>query len=106
MIAVIKTGGKQYKIKEGDKLKIEKIEFEPESKYTFEEVLLISEKDGTKMEIGAPVLENVKVEAKILAQGRRPKIRVAKFKNKTRYSKVYGHKQPFTEVQIEKISIK
>jgi large subunit ribosomal protein L21 len=106
MIAVIKTGGKQYKIKEGDKLKIEKLEFEPESKYIFEDVLLTSEEDGSNMEIGAPVLENVKVEATILTQGRRDKIRVAKFKNKTRYSKVYGHKQPFTEVLIEKISIK
>jgi large subunit ribosomal protein L21 len=104
MIAVIKTGGKQYKIKEGDKLKIEKLELEPESKYTFEEVLLTSEEDGSNLVIGNPVLKNVKVEAKILTQGRRDKIRVAKFKNKTRYSKIYGHKQPFTEIQIEKIS--
>ncbi len=103
MIAVIKTGGKQYKIKEGDKLKIEKIDFEPESKYIFEDVLLISEEDGTNMEIGAPILKNVKVEAKILQQGKRKKIRVAKYKNKIRYNKVYGHKQPFTEVLIEKI---
>lgn len=103
MIAVIKTGGKQYKIKEGDKLKIEKIDLELDSKYNFEEVLLVVEEDGTNMEMGAPVLKNVKVEAKILQQGKRKKIRVAKYKNKVRYSRVYGHKQPFTEVLIEKI---
>ena len=104
MIAVIKTGGKQYKIKEGDRLKIEKINLEPESKYNFEEVLLVSEEDGSNIEIGSPLLKGVKVEAKILQQGKRDKIRVAKYKNKIRYSKIYGHKQPFTEVQIEKIS--
>ncbi len=104
MIAVIKTGGKQYKIKEGDKLKIEKINLEPESKYNFENILLVSEEDGSNMEIGNPLLEGVKVEAKILQQGKRDKIRVAKYKNKIRYSKIYGHKQPFTEVKIEKIS--
>ena len=106
MIAVIKTGGKQYKVKEGDKLKIEKINLEPESKYTFEDVLLISEEDGSNIEIGNPVLKDVKIEAKILQQGKRDKIRVAKYKNKIRYNKIYGHKQPFTEVQIEKISKK
>ncbi|NCC70016.1 50S ribosomal protein L21 [bacterium] len=106
MIAVIKTGGKQYKVKEGDKLKIEKINLEPESKYTFEDVLLISEEDGSNIEIGNPVLKDVKIEAKILQQGKKDKIRVAKYKNKIRYNKIYGHKQPFTEVQIEKISKK
>ncbi|MCF7906416.1 50S ribosomal protein L21 [Patescibacteria group bacterium] len=104
MIAVIKTGGKQYKVKEGDKLKIEKINLEPESKYNFEEVLLLSEEDGSNIEIGNPTLKGVKVEAKILQQGKKDKIRVAKYKNKVRYSKVYGHKQPYTEVLIEKIS--
>jgi len=69
MIAVIKTGGKQYKVKEGDKLKIEKINLEPESKYNFEEVLLLSEEDGSNIEIGNPTLKDVKVEAKILQQG-------------------------------------
>ncbi|MCF7795642.1 50S ribosomal protein L21 [Patescibacteria group bacterium] len=104
MITVIKTGGKQYKVKEGDKIKIEKINLKPESKYTFEEVLLLSDEDGSNTEIGNPLLKNVKVEATILDQGKNKKIRVAKYKNKIRYNKIYGHKQPFTEVQIKKIS--
>ena len=100
-IAVIKTGGKQYQVAEGNKLKIEKLEVEASKTVTFEEVLLVAE--GDKVEVGTPFLTS-KVTAKVLAQGKGPKVRVEKYKPKVRYHKVYGHRQPFTEVQIEKIN--
>lgn len=100
-IAVIKTGGKQYQVAEGAKLKIEKLAVEAGNSVTFEEVLLVAE--GDKVEVGAPRV-SAKVTAMVLSQGKGPKIRVEKYKPKVRYHKVYGHRQPFTEVQIEKIS--
>lgn len=99
-IAVIKTGGKQYQVAEGNKLKVEKLNVETGQSVTFEDVLLMVE--GDKVEVGAPRL-NSKVTAKVLSQGKGPKVRVEKYKPKVRYHKVYGHRQPFTEVQIEKI---
>jgi large subunit ribosomal protein L21 len=104
-IAVIKTGGKQYKVAEGDKLKIEKIKAEENSEFIFDQVLLVSADDkGKDLKIGAPLVEGAKVTVKVLSQDKGPKTRVVKYKNKTRYYKVYGHKQPFTQVQISKIS--
>ncbi len=99
-IAVIKTGGKQYQVAEGNKLKIEKLDMEAGKTVTFEEVLLVAE--GDNVQVGTPFL-STKVSAKILSQGKGPKVRVEKYKPKIRYHKVYGHRQPFTEVQIEKI---
>ena len=98
--AVIKTGGKQYKVAEKDKLKIEKLNIDEGQKVEFDQVLLVA--DGDKVEVGAPTLKN-KVTAKVLAQGKAKKVRVVKYKRKTRYHKVYGHRQPFTEVEIQKI---
>jgi len=98
--AIIKTGGKQYKVAEKDKLKIEKLTIEEGQPVEFDQVLLVAE--GDQVELGAPVL-NKKVTAKVLAQGKGKKVRVEKYKPKVRYHKVYGHRQPFTEVQIEKI---
>jgi len=100
-LAIIKTGGKQYKVHEGDKLKIEKINGEIGSVVDFNDVLLVA--DDNNIEIGQPVVSQ-KVSGKILNQGKGDKIRVLKYKAKTRYKKVYGHRQPFTEVQIEKIA--
>lgn len=99
-LAVIKTGGKQYQISEGTKLKVEKLNAEAGSLIDFNQVLLLA--DGEKVEIGKPTL-NVKVKAKVLAQGKGEKVRVVKYKPKIRYHKVFGHRQAFTEVQIEKI---
>ncbi|MBU1036608.1 50S ribosomal protein L21 [Patescibacteria group bacterium] len=99
--AVIKTGGKQYKVCEGEKLKVEKLNKKKDESFDFDQVLLFA--DGDKTEIGTPSL-NRKVKAKILDQGKAKKIRVVKYKPKIRYHKVYGHRQPFTQVQIEKIS--
>lgn len=101
MLAVIKTGGKQYIVNPGQKLKIEKLDASEGDAFSFDQVLLTA--DGEKIEIGSPMLEGKKVEAKILKQGRHPKITILRFHNKTRHRKKKGHKQPFTEVEITKI---
>ncbi|MBT4277919.1 50S ribosomal protein L21 [Candidatus Falkowbacteria bacterium] len=103
MLAVIKTGGKQYKVAEGQELKIEKIDTEVGKKVNFEEVLLVSDEKGENIKIGEPLVKDVKIEAEVLEQGRDKKVEVVKYKAKTRYKKVYGHRQPFTKVKIGKI---
>ncbi|MDD5291359.1 MAG: 50S ribosomal protein L21 [Patescibacteria group bacterium] len=101
-IAVIKTGGKQYKVKPGQVLKIEKLDVKTEGKVKFE-TLLTASADGKEMNLGKPTLGE-KVEGKILEQGRAKKIAVVKYKNKTRYQKNVGHRQPFTKVEITSIA--
>lgn len=98
-IAVIKTGGKQYKVSQGENLKIEKIEGDAGKVLKFSTLMVA---DESKLELGKPVLGDL-VEAKILEQGRAKKISVVKFKNKTRYKKNVGHRQPFTKIEITKI---
>lgn len=102
MIAVIATGGKQYLVKEGENLKIEKIKGEKGDAVVFDKVLLIADEDGSKCEVGTPHL-SVTVTAELLEQGRADKISVVKYKAKVRYKKRVGHRQPFTKVQIKKI---
>ncbi|OIO49380.1 MAG: 50S ribosomal protein L21 [Parcubacteria group bacterium CG_4_9_14_0_2_um_filter_41_8] len=104
MFAVIKTGGKQYKVKKGDKVKIEKLDIEEGKQVNFDEVLLVSDKEGEDIKIGAPVVVGAKVIAKVLLQGRAKKIDVIKYKRKIRYRKKHGHRQAFTEVLIEDIT--
>jgi len=99
MIAVIETGGKQYLIKTGDAIKIEKLLALEGEKVSFDKVLLTAKDDGSDVKIGKPYLDIV-VEAMVEKQGRAKKIRVEKFKRKVRYHKVYGHRQPFTQVKI------
>ncbi|MDP3093360.1 MAG: 50S ribosomal protein L21 [bacterium] len=99
--AVIRTGGKQYIVRPGQKLKIEKIEKEVGQEIVFNEVLLVVENEKTK--IGTPLVENAKVKAKVLTQGKGKKVIILKFKPKTRYHKKMGHRQPYTEVEIESI---
>lgn len=101
-LAIIKTGGKQYKVKENDVLKIEKIEGDKDSEVVFDKVLLL-EKDSKEIKIGHPFLENTIVKARILEQGRGKKIKIIKFKPKTRYKKTQGHRQFYTKIQIESI---
>lgn len=101
-IAVIKTGGKQYKVKEGQTIKIEKLNAEENKKVKFD-TLLIASVDGKDIKIGEPSLGE-KVEGKVKGDGKGKKINVVKYKNKTRYLRNKGHRQPFTEVTIEKIS--
>ncbi len=105
MIAVIKTGGKQYKIQEGDTLRIEKLDVEEGKNVTFDQVLLVSKPDGSDIKVGTPTVDGVSVTAKVLKQGRAKKVEVRKFKAKSRYARNYGHRQPFTEIQIEKIAL-
>jgi len=99
-IAIIKTGGKQYKVAEGQDLKIEKLEKNQGDKIKFETLLIADEKD---LQIGKPSLGE-QVEAEVIEQGRAKKIMVVKFKNKTRYTRNNGHRQPFTKVKILGIS--
>lgn len=105
MFAVIKTGGKQYLVEEGDTLRVEKLEAEEGKKVSFD-VLLVGESDGSAAKVGTPLVSGAKVSATVVQQGRAKKVEVAKFKAKTRYYKRAGHRQPFTEVTIESISAK
>jgi len=98
MLAVIKTGGKQYKVSEGDKLKIEKKEGD---EIVFSEVLLLD--DGKKTVIGTPFIEGAEVKAKVIKQGRSAKVTIFKYKPKKRYKVKKGHRQPFTEIEIVEI---
>ena len=99
--AIIKTGGKQYLVKEGDKIKFEKIIAKDGEKVNFEQVLLGADKD---VKIGTPLVAGAIVEAKVLKQVRSKKIVVFHYHSKTRYKKKAGHRQNFTEVEISKIS--
>ncbi|MBM3250748.1 MAG: 50S ribosomal protein L21 [Candidatus Nealsonbacteria bacterium] len=101
MLAVIKTGGKQYKVSLGDKIRIEKIKEEGGKEITFDQVLLVEK--NKKIQIGNPLVKGAKVIGKILSQGKAKKVIVFKYKPKTRYKKKTGHRQPFTEVEIKKI---
>jgi large subunit ribosomal protein L21 len=102
MFAVIKTGGKQYIVKEGDILDIEKIEGEDGSKLSLDNVLLIS--DGTDVKIGTPIVEGAKIEAEIVKQFKDKKVVIQKFKRKTGYRRRTGHRQMKTKVKITKIT--
>ena len=109
MLAVIKTGGKQYLVSPGDKIKIERIEGKD---IIFDQVLLLAyspsgsarlREKNKKVEIGTPLIKGAKVLGKVLLQGKGKKVIVFKYKSKTRYKKKAGHRQPFTEVEITKI---
>ena len=101
MLAVIKTGGKQYLVSPGQKIKIEKVNKKEGKEITFKDVLLVEKRN--KIEIGNPLVKGVKVVGKVLKHGKAKKIIVFKYKAKTRYKVKKGHRQPFTEVEILKI---
>lgn len=98
MFAVIETGGKQYRVSPGDKIKVEKLETAGDGNFVFDRVLLTA--DGGDVKVGKPYLDGAKVEAKVLKQGRADKVIVFKYHSKTRYKKKKGHRQEFTEVEI------
>lgn len=100
-IAVIKTGGKQYKVGVGSKVKVEKLDINSGDSVELD-TLLISNEDGGDLYVGSPFLDS-KTEAKVLDHGKADKVRVIKYKNKTRYRRNIGHKQPYTEIEIVKI---
>lgn len=102
MYAIIMTGGKQYKVQEGDVVFVEKLAAEEGSAVTFDKVLAVS-KDGN-VSFGAPTLEAATVNAKVLSHGKGEKIIVFKYKAKKNYRNKQGHRQPYTKVQIEKIN--
>lgn len=101
MLAIIKTGGKQYKVSEGEKLRIEKIEGEAGAKVSFSEVLFTG--DDKSVQVGTPFLKNAAVEATIVKQDKAKKVWGIKHKPKKRQNTKFGHRQPFTEVEIVKI---
>ena len=102
MIAVIKTGGKQYIVFPGQKIKIEKVDGKDGKELIFDQVLLLEK--NRKAEIGTPLVKGAKVIGKVIRHGKGKKVIVFKYKPKTRYKKKRGHRQPFTEVEILKIA--
>jgi large subunit ribosomal protein L21 len=102
MYAVIKTGGKQYKVRPGDVLKIEKLTAEAGENVDFDEVLLVGDDD--KIEIGTPIVSGGKVSAMVRLQARAPKVKIIKFRRRKHYRKQMGHRQYYTEVQVTQIA--
>lgn len=101
MYAIIQTGGKQYKVKEGDKVSVEKLEAEPKAEISFNEVLLVG--GNGSLQVGNPFLSGAKVEAQVLEQGKGAKILIFKKKQRKGYRKKQGHRQRYTVLQIKKI---
>lgn len=102
--AVIKTGGKQYKVAEGDKLLIEKLDQPVGAEFDFEEVLLVGDGGAEGAKIGGPLVRGAKVKAKVLEHAKSKKKIVFKYTRKTRYKKKKGHRQTHTKVEILKIT--
>jgi len=102
MYAIIETGGKQYDVRVGDIIKVEKLEANPEENVTFDKVLLVSGGDAPK--VGAPYVSGATVTASVLTQGKEKKVIVYKYKAKKGYHKKKGHRQPYTSLKIEAIN--
>lgn len=101
MYAIIETGGKQYRVSEGDVIQVEKLGVEENETIFLDRVLAISNEQGLK--VGKPFVDDAKVEAKALKHGKKDKIIVFKYKPKKNYRRKQGHRQPYTEIRIEKI---
>ena len=101
MYAIIATCGKQYKVSEGDVIRVEKLGVEAGYAYTFDQVLMVG---GDEVKVGEPLVAGATVEASVLEDGKEKKIIVYKYKRKTGYHKKQGHRQPYTKVKIEKIN--
>lgn len=104
MYAVIFSGGKQYRVQEGDTLKLESLPNEVGSTFSFDKVLLIG--SGDKIKLGAPYLDGGKVSATVVSQGRHKKIEIVKFRRRKHHEKWQGHRQNYTEVKITQIHAK
>ncbi len=104
MYAVIKSGGKQYKVAKGDKLKVEKLDAEEGKSVKISDVLMVV--DGEKVSVGNPFVEGAKVTAKVESHGRGPKIKIVKFRRRKQYRKQMGHRQAYTELAITGITAK
>ena len=103
MLAVIATGGKQYIVKEGMELKVEKLDLEAGKTIDFS-AMLIADEEGNDVKVGTPEVSGAKVTATVIEQGRGKKILIIKFKRKVRYRRKNGHRQPFTLLQINTIT--
>ena len=102
MYAIVKTGGKQYKVAQGDVLFVEKLEANEGDVVTLDQVLAVAGENG--LTVGAPVVEGATVTAKVVAQGKAKKVIVYKYKAKKDYRRKQGHRQPYTKVEIKNIS--
>jgi large subunit ribosomal protein L21 len=101
MYAIIKTGGKQYRVEEGQTLKVEKLDVEAGDTVEFDKIKVVSTEDGLK--VGQPNVEGAKVSAEVVEQGKNKKVIVFKYKPKNNYRKKQGHRQPYTKVKIKSI---
>lgn len=104
MLAVIKTGGKQYKVKKGDKVKVEKLDAEVGKEVVFDNVLLVAQEEK-EVKIGKPHIKGAEVLGRVVKQARAKKVIVFKYKPKKRYHKKRGHRQMYTEVEITSIKV-
>jgi large subunit ribosomal protein L21 len=102
MYAVIKTGGKQYRVAAGEKLKIEQLPAKIGTEIVLDQVLLVA--DGDNLRMGRPLVTGASVQAKVLAQGRHDKVRIFKLRRRKHYQKHQGHRQNFTEIEITGIT--
>ena len=100
MYAIIATGGKQYKVEEGDVIRVEKLDVKEGEEITFDQVLVVGDKE---LKIGDPTVSGASVKATVVAEGKEKKVIVYRYKPKTGYHKKNGHRQPFTQVKIDKI---
>lgn len=104
MYAVIKTGGKQYRVVAGERLKVEKLEAEVGATVTLDQILMVT--DGDKITIGSPIIKGATVKATVVSHGRGDKVMIFKFRRRKHYRKTQGHRQSFTEIKIEAIAAK
>lgn len=102
MYAVIKTGGKQYRVQSGEKLKVERLEAEVGSEIGIDQVLMVA--DGESLLVGRPLLAGAKVTAKVVSHGRHDKVRIFKMRRRKHYQKHQGHRQNYTELEIGSIT--
>jgi large subunit ribosomal protein L21 len=101
MYAVIQTGGKQYRVKSGEQVKVELLPADVGATISFDQVLMLGEGDAAR--VGAPFVSGAKVKATVFAQGRGEKVRIFKMRRRKHYAKTQGHRQSFTEVRIDEI---
>ena len=101
MYAVVKTGGKQYKVAAGEKLKVEQIPADVGAEVVLDQVLMVG--DGDNVRLGAPMLDGATVKATVVSQGRHPKVKIFKMRRRKHYQKHQGHRQNYTELRIESI---
>lgn len=103
MYAIIETGNKQYKVSQGDVITVEKLDAEAGSEYVFDRVLLVS--DGDALSVGKPFVEGAKVSAAVIGDGKAKKVIIYKYKSKKGFHKKKGHRQPFTKLKVELITV-